>query len=296
MLSTTIRELRDEATIYLIEFGKKYPINLLELTLESSQFKDIYIYERLVSCCYGVALNLQNDVNYLNVFLPKIASSLYEQQFSVEPKASVYNYIVIDSIKHLLDLAVLKGVISFEKDDYQRISNYEFIPPYDWKLPTEEEQYKTKASHERSRPKPIGMDFGIYTIPRLLKRNGEISENEAIANVYKRILELGYIVLEDSENQEKVFRDFYWGNRLSGINGKVDKLGKKYSWIAFFDYAGYLLLIKKLNVFEDFDTENKYFKRLSDVDIDISIPNKNYLLSLRLYNDSLLDKRKTNPN
>jgi hypothetical protein len=294
ILTTTIRELRDKATKFLIEYGIQYPLELLDLAIRFSNFNDIYIYERLVSCCYGVMLICQNDKKYIQEFLPKIANELFELQFSENPKAPKYNYIVLDSIKHLLDFAFENGAIDFSEEEYIRICNYEFVPPFEWLHPTEEQQDSINASYETSWPEPIGMDFGIYTIPRLIRKDKENNRRKAIANVYKRIFELGYEELDLKDSKEEKFKEFVRGHKIYGIDGKVDRLGKKYSWIAFFDYAGYLLLNKKLNVFDKTDNGKKYYSRLADVDIDISLPNTNYDISLRLYNDDLLKFRDSN--
>jgi hypothetical protein len=291
--STNIRELRDLATIYLIEFGKRHPILLLEITEYSSTLKDSYIYERLASCCYGVALILQNDEQYVNEHLPLISRRLYNLQFADNPLASVYNYIVIDSIKHLLDLAIFKNVSDFDEYEIRRFSNYEFLPPYEWTLPTDEQFRLINQSSHMSWPEPIGMDFGIYTIPRLMIQN-HVDDRKAISNVYKRIFELGYRDLEKGDFTDETFREFYRGKSIIGYEGKVDKLGKKYSWKGFFDYAGFLLLNKELNVFEEVDTAKKHYSRLSDVDIDICLPNQNYKFEKRIYNENLLAERDLN--
>lgn len=295
ILSTNIRELRDIATKFFIEYGKKYPLDLLDLTTQFSNLNDIYVYERLVSCCYGVMMIRQIDKRYVQEFLPKIAKELYELQFSESPKAPKYNYIVIDSIKHLLDFAFENGAIDFSKEQYRSINNYEFVPPYEWLPPSEEQQVLINESYETSWPEPIGMDFGIYTIPRLVKKDKENNRRKAIANVYKRIYELGFEQLDSRDSKEEKFKEFIWGHKFYGIEGKVDRLGKKYSWIAFFDYAGYLLLNKKLNVFEKTDNDKKYFSRLGDVDIDVSMPNTNYDINLRLYDSDLFNSRNDNP-
>lgn len=95
-------------------------------------------------------------------------------------------------------------------------------------------------SHETDWPVPIGMDFGIYTIPRLLKEEEDISQREAISHVYKRIYELGYKNLDLIKDE--TFNSFYWGDNLLRRDWSIERLGKKYSWVAFYDYAGVLLI------------------------------------------------------
>lgn len=291
ILSTNIRELRDLSTIFLIEFGEKFPMELLDLTINFSTFNDVYVYERLVSCCYGVMLIKQNNKSYIEENLPKIASELYNIQFSEKPKAPSYNYIVIDSIKHLLDFAILKDVIILNEDQKNRISNYEFFPSHPWVTPNKAQQKLINKSHEMSWPEPIGMDFGIYTIPRLIKQ--EENKRNAIVNVYKRIFELGYQNLDLRDSNDDIFKDFYYGHSYYRSKGKIDRLGKKYSWISFFDYAGYLLLNKKLNVYDTDDVGINCYQRLSDVDIDISLPNKSYDIEVRIYDQNLLERKTT---
>lgn len=290
--ATTIRELRDLATIYLIEFGKKYPIELLELTEYASSLQDSYIYERLSSCCYGVALILQNSEQFIQDSLPVIANRLFELQFSEQAKHSVLNYIVVDSIKHLVDLALSKKVISLSEKELFSLNNYKFPLQNKWINPTEQQSNLISQSHRMSWPEPIGMDFGIYTIPRLIIDDN--NAREAISNVYKRIFELGYKTSDKIEFTDERFRDFYYGNGLLNYEGKVDKLGKKYSWKGFFDFAGVLLLNGELKVFEEY-SGNKQYERLSDVDIDISMPLKNYKLSTRLYLQDLIFNRENDP-
>jgi len=66
------------------------------------------------------------------------------------------------------------------------------------------------------------------------------------------------------------------------------KLGKKYNWKAFFDYAGVLLQQGELNIYNTFGNPTSGFCRLSDVEIDISLPNRNYTISEKFYHDALI--------
>ena len=292
--STTITDLRDEATIYLIEFGKILPLSLLKLTIEASKLKDTYIYERLAGCCYGVALNLQNNPHFVSEQLPQMAEELFSLQFAKDASAPVFNYIVIDSIKHLLDLAILKERITFSEVDLERIAKYEFTAPATWTAPNDEQVEAVMKSRETDWPAPIGMDFGIYTIPRLLKEE-DISQREAISHVYKRIYELGYRNLDLIADEDEMFNNFYWGHNRLRRGWSIERLGKKYSWMAFYDYAGYLLLNKHLNVSET-GTETTYYNRLSDVSIDFSLPLIDYKIDKRLFNENLLQNQTTDPN
>jgi hypothetical protein len=287
--ATTTRDLRDLSTVYLIEFGKKHPLELLALTEYTSSLTDTYIYERLASCCYGVALILQNDERFVRNDLSEFARRLFQLQFAPDASQPVYNYIVIDSIKHLVDLAIYKKVFSVDKSASGSFYNFNFS--FDWSSPTVQQKKLIDQSTDMSWPDPIGMDFAIYTIPRLL--DDGVDRRQAIANVYKRIFELGYQVYKNSEMDDEELRDFYFGSRRFRRDGSVDRLGKKYSWKGFFDFAGFLLQEGKLKIFEKYSGK-KYYQRLSDVDIDVSLPNQDYKLSVRLYDLNLMEDRETN--
>lgn len=289
-LSTTIRSIRDSATIFLIEYGKLYPNRLLTLTVEFVNHADIYIYERLTSACYGVCLRMQNDLHFTENFLSIYAETLYELQFRPNSDYRKLNYIIIDSIKHLVDLAILKGVYYLDETERDRLSNYSF-DAFIWNAPSDEQKELIENSSEMQRPEPIGMDFGIYTIPRLV--DGHEEDFNSMSNIFAKIYEDGYINYGYEEFKDDLFKEFYFGGRVSYIEGKIDRLGKKYSWNAFFAYAGYLLQQGKLDVFESHN-EEKYYRRLSDVDIDISLPNKKYEIEKEIFNHNLLSNRANN--
>src|SRR5690606_36518757 len=105
-------------------FGKKYPFKLLELTEFSTAITDTYIYERMASCCYGVCLNMQNDGDFIQRILPVYAEKFYQLQFASNTRFSVYNYIVIDSVKHIIDLAIWKGVYNLPEDKIGLLNGY----------------------------------------------------------------------------------------------------------------------------------------------------------------------------
>lgn len=285
--ATTIRDLRDLATVYLIEFGKIYPMHLLELATYSVELRDTQIYERLASCCYGVAMILQNDDNFVNNHLWLMARALFQLQFLPESEKSVYNYVVTDSIKHLNDLAVHKGVAELSTDELSILASYKFKVPEPWVNPSEHQIRIIGESDRMHWPEPLGMDFAIYTIPRLI--DDEIVERyDAITNVFKRVFELGYSVSSETDLDDDLFKDFYFGARLFHRDSKVDKLGKKYLWRGFFDYAGALLGQNKLDVFEKY-SGRAYYQRLSDVDIDVCLPNLDYVNEIRIYENDLIN-------
>lgn len=270
ILETTIRELRDKSTRFLLQYFSKHPIQILPIVIEYSSSNRTYIMERLSLVCYGVCLRLQNNESFIQDQLNEIASSLYTLQFSAEPSNPTYNYIVIDSYKHIIDLAILKGVFELNADELDRLSKYLFNK-YDWFEITDEDRTAVPIANNwglSTNPDPLAGDFVHYTIPRLDNRDYE-TRLDNTANIYKEIIRLGYVSDDKSLNDRE--QSFYFGTSLIGGNLKVDRLGKKYSWIAYFNYAGNLLNQNKLGVWSEEDSSfEKHYNRLSDTEIEPS--------------------------
>ena len=267
---TTIRDLRDKSTRFLIRFFERFPHLILDKILEYSNTQRTYIQERLALVCYGVCMRLQNDEPFVQILLKGIAEGLFNLQFASDPTSPTYNYIVIDSYKHIIDLAIYKGVFELSIDDLQRLLDYNFTKD-DWiKLSAEDFDAVNSSIMWKSSPNPdpLSGDFVHYTIPRLDNLDHE-TRNEHTANIYKEIIRLGYV--PDAEELSEKEYSFYGGTSLIGNRSKVDRLGKKYSWMAYFNYAGYLLSKNKLGVWYEESSENeKYYKRLSDTEIEPS--------------------------
>ncbi|MGJ8762293.1 MAG: hypothetical protein ACSHXA_17260 [Polaribacter sp.] len=287
---TTIRDLRDKSTRFLLQYFSSYPSLLLPSINEYSDSNRVYIQERIALVCYGVCLRLQNDKSFVNNYLGEIATSVHELQFTIEPTNPTYNYIVIDSYKHIIDLAIIKEVFVLNEENFKRLANYEFIKN-DWFQINEQDRNAVPIAnnwHLHGKPDPLRGDFVHYTIPRLTNRDSG-NRIEHTAHIYKEIIRLGYI--SDDENFSDKVQSFYNGTSLLGSRLKVDRLGKKYSWIAYFNYAGYLLQQKSLDVWKNEDSAyEKHYERLSDTEIEPSYEENNSIHK-KLVNDDFFVNR-----
>ncbi|WP_161805003.1 hypothetical protein [Lacinutrix mariniflava] len=267
---TTIRDLRDKSTRFLLQYFSSYPTLVLPTINKYSSTNRVYIQERLALVCYGVCLRLQNNEAFVKNNLNEIAPFLYDLQFSEKPVNPSYNYIVIDSYKHIIDLAILKGVFELDESNLKRLAEYEFVKT-DWFEINQEDinAISNSISWQSSpNPDPLSGDFVHYTIPRLSRQNHEATSQHT-AHIYKEIKRLGYIT--DADGLADREQSFYNGSSLLGSRIKVDRLGKKYSWIAYFNYAGYLLGHKELGIWSEKDSSyEKHFQRLSDTEIEPS--------------------------
>lgn len=301
MLETTIRELRDKATLILIRFGEIHPDLIYDKLLAFLSTDRIYVFERLSMVLYGVCLRRQNNSEFVSNNLRYYAENLFVLQFQGAAGNAKYNYNLIDSFKHIIDLAIHKNEFELEPEQSLRLSKYQFDHPETWNEPTEkdfEQVYDIVNDSYRSgdRPDPLKMDFVIYTIPRLIKRDDR-DNHELTAHVFKRIKELGYLTLEVSDRlDDDPEVDFFYGWQPEWFSTKVDRLGKKYSWMAYFDYAGYLLKKGELDVWAPEDTSvTSHYERLSDVEIEVSILKPSAKQALSLIDTNLLSHRNENP-
>ncbi|MFC6861509.1 NACHT domain-containing protein [Zunongwangia atlantica] len=270
LLETTIRDLRDKSTKLLLQYFVTNPDQILTYLIFYSVTNRDYINERLALVAYGICLRLQNNKSFIDNELGKIARKLYNLQFAKEPDQPTYNYIVIDSYKHIIDLAILKGVFELDDSNLLRLANYRFNKDDWFSIDDKDREAVPIATHWSltPNPDPLAGDFVHYTIPRLDNRDYE-TRLDHTANIFKQILRLGYV--SNDENLSKREQSFYNGTSLLGSRVKVDRLGKKYSWIAYFNYAGYLLNQNKLGVWHEENSKyKKHYERLSDTEIEPS--------------------------
>lgn len=291
-LETTIRELRDKTYLILLEYFEQNPNEIFDYVIEYSVSSKPYIYERLVSICYGICLINQNNDEFVNNILKENINRIFELQFGENPKNPVYNYIVIDCIKHLVDFAVFKGVFIVNEEDSDNYNNYRF-ELNNWFEVEGEDIEKVRNIYLNwtmsDNPDPLRGDFVHYTIPRLEESDHNKNTLTNIANIYKHIINLGYVPKSESLSNEEL--KFKRGESIYGVEGKIDRLGKKYSWISFFDYAGFLLNKGRLNVWQNEDSEfEKHYSRLSDVEIEITNP-KPIVYDMKLTNIDLFSHK-----
>lgn len=279
VLSSNIRGLRKDAIHALVRIGEIYPNQIVKSLVTNWNKGDVYIYEGLSIATYGVCLRKQNDDQFVNENLLVFAEELYKLQFDPTSTETVYNIIAINNARQLIILAESKGIstLTLSIRNYYRVRNYEFNDPGNWRTCTLSEcrslQPSFRSGYQHSHISPFNMDFMIYTIPRLLDGvsiNQIINEkHRAVYNIYSRILQYGW----DSADFEEV--EFF--ERHSTLNdSKIDRFGKKYCWLAYFDYAGYLLNQGSLKheIREDeYDDSHGYQTRISDEYLDAGYTN-----------------------
>lgn len=262
-LTSTSRSLRDVATKALYEFAAKRPAEFFTLAMEAVAVSDPYVPERMFAAAYGAVLTTWSDINAVEMreALPRVAREIYHAMFA--PGAThptwhaLYQQYCLGSIAiaRMIDPACLsEDEVAHLLPPFSHLTSpFEGIPQYD------------PAVIERTKRAAIRMDFGNYTIGRLIpqRRNYDDSNPEyqrVLPAIISRMLVLGY----DPDQFESVDRQMNSGPRMGGENYKVDRYGKKYSWIAYFEMWGVRYAQGLLS--------EERSARPSDADIDPTFP------------------------
>ena len=268
LLTSTDRNLRDVATRALYWFGRGEPEALFEETIRSLEINDPYVPERMLAASYGVAMALHvtlQETTFKNKTLLNYAEQLYESLFAKGAKFSTTHCLIRDYSSRTIELAAAYNSNSFSHEKISRST-----PPFtdgglrQWG----ESKYSDKYSHHSG--SPFRMDFENYTIGGLVpdRRNYDYEHKgyrKIRAQILWRIEQLGWSSelfknVDDAIESEKRFP-----SRLGRDERKIERYGKKYSWIAYYEMVGLQNDLETIN-------RNDEGERTSDVDIDPSFP------------------------
>ncbi|MCK5027047.1 MAG: NACHT domain-containing protein [Candidatus Pacebacteria bacterium] len=263
-LTTTDRNIRDKATKSLVIIGEKTPDVLYEHTLKTFEFNDPYVLERQLSACYGVlmrkwAFPKQSFKKHTSNFARKIYDRMFAQR---APNATThilstdYALGIIELAKKINKNCLGRRSVKFLKQ--RDVSSSMVIPKPQW--------IRSKTSELAKHA--MRMDFENYTVGRLVKgrRNYDpkhVEYSGVLKQIKWRIINLGYkkdLFKKIDSNIESI--DF--GRQSRDGVGKIDRYGKKYAWIAFYEIAG----IREAHGL----LSDRYDSRISDCDIDPSFP------------------------
>jgi hypothetical protein len=263
LLTTTVRRLRDRATRALFLLGWTQPALLFEHAMKSLDWNDPYVPERMLAASYGVVMCrwADDEAKDLREALPGFAREIVDKLFLPGAGGLAHHTLISDYALGTVEAARLVDprCIAPEKLKYLE-------PPLDHlPLPfvAPEEVSSTAASDDF---RAIHMDFGNYTLGRLVVDRHNYQNDHEEFNALKRqilgrIYELGY-----SGRFEEIDTKIGRANWSRFNNeGKVDRYGKKYSWIAFFEMYG---MREGAGLLEREGRD----RRTSDADIDPSFP------------------------
>jgi len=237
---------------------------LFSRTLASLTFNDPYVPERMLAASYGVCMALWADPagSSLRAVLPEFARSLVRSMFLPRGKART---------SHVLSQDYALGVIELARRVAPRCIKQEDAPFLVRPLRAIKSPFRSarRISEEEAEQAKFAfrMDFENYTLGRLVPDRGNYQYDHGDYRAVRRqvlwrVQDLGY----RTETFEQIDRRIAEMNSISRQSdpSQVDRYGKKYSWIAFFEMYGVRLDAGRLGEWRG--------DRPSDVDVDPSFP------------------------
>ncbi|MBC1802171.1 ATP-binding protein [Listeria booriae] len=258
-LTLNDRTLRDTATKAIIRLLIEFPNNIIPYFNKMKCIDDPYVLERIYAILFGVVVKI--DLTHIG---KELAINIYETIFNTE---NVYPHIL------LRDYA--KQTIKYLETKVENLSDYidenKIQPPYnsDWyniKITNEDidnlsETYAKKSRSadsafsaitssmitEHGRGTGMYGDFGRYTFGSGVSDWSNQFNDQDLSNLaIIRILELGYSPEHHGEYDYN-FRSY------DRHDHKMERIGKKYQWIAFHE-----LLAKLTDNFPTYNEEIIY--------------------------------------
>jgi hypothetical protein len=258
LLTSSVRQLRDQATRALYWFGRSDPKGLFDLTIESLTINDSYVGERMLAASYGVVMTHQHaDVEFgalLQPFLIQLANALIGES-ATTPTA------------HYLARTYVRGIVDFAHKFYGTSVPDSLRGNWSFAMPPAVTPIPKSDGRAAEVGRTLHMDFENYTLGHLFRDRSNYQSNHqghqnAAAYVRGVVWSLGWREATfdalDREIAEDAYRHSGRGNRPP-----TERYGKKYGWIGFFTLASLL---------EAAGHSLGEIGRLSDVDIDPSFP------------------------
>ena len=264
LLTSTVLELRDLATMAVYWFGRGDPKALFDMTLESLSLNDKYIPERMLAASYGVAMAYWAEPSGATSHqaISHFARGLYERMFAPDAQYFTAHVLVQDYALSAIELALRVDPRTLNEEQLARTRR----PLKQVESPFAEANAVTDLEFEGV-DTAFRMDFENYTLGRLVegRTNYDYSHkdySDIRRQVRWRVGHLGFSNEQFAE-VDGLIDNASWHSR--GDRAKVERYGKKYSWVAFFEMYGVRLSQGLLPTWAEHD-------RPSDSDIDPSFP------------------------
>lgn len=257
-LTTNCHKLRFLITKALFLYAQKQPIEFVELLKTSFSINDLYVPERMLAVAYGLVLvnHIPHPSDDHKNLILEIANAVWNSFFSSNPILKTPHINIRYYSQRIIEIASKLYPKYFKK-------NIDIIySPYGI----------TKTDIDRwgkvtGWSGPMQMDFSNYTIGSLIRDGHSYSDPELKQRVrgyiMQRITDLGWNetrfgVIDNNINR---FSDYSRHND----SDKIDRFGKKYSWIAYYEVAG--ILQDNALIYDEYD---KW--RPAGIDIDPTFP------------------------
>jgi hypothetical protein len=265
VLTTVVRSDRDLATKALVLIGESFPEVLFAHVVTSLEFNDPYVPERMLAAAYGTTLSLV-DSKSAPTFRPLLgdfAKTLYRKMFGHSANNATHHTLMRDYALGIIQIAQHANCVALPKTAGRNLA----MP-----FPNTRTTFASEITPDPAVQEAIGhaidMEFGNSTIGGLIPKRANYDDKnpdyvQVRAKIEKRIFDLGYRA-ERFQEAESEISNTYWNARDQET---VDRYGKKYSWIAFFEMRGEREATKNL-------PDWRLGERTSDCGVDPSFPKR----------------------
>jgi hypothetical protein len=265
VLTTVVRSDRDLATKALVLIGEKFPEVLFAHVLVSLGFNDPYVPERMLAAAYGTTLSLVDSVaaSTFRPLLGDLAKTLYRRMFGSGARYATHHTLMRDYALGIIETAQRARCVTLPRTARRNLR----LP-----FPNTPSTFASDGAPDPAVKEAIGhaihMDFGNYTIGRLVPNRANYDDKkpdyvQVRAKIEHRIFDLGYRA-ERFKGVDTEIGNMSWNAR---DQEKVDRYGKKYSWIAYFEMWGEREAVRKL-------PDWRLRERTSDCGVDPSFPKR----------------------
>ena len=241
VLTSTIRNLRDVATRAFYWYGRKFTKRFFELMENTLAINDPYISERMLAAGYGISMALQFEFfqgKCKQAVLTLEGQNMYNLMFKLNAPHATTHILSRDYALGIIKIAMNCDADCLTPDQRLRISE----PFVDGGIRHWEKSEERDTESYREGSMPVHMDFRNYTLGSLIPERGNYDDDNPhfknlLANFFWRLYDLGYSH-SDFAQIDKEIHLHNWAAEKS-TDGKIDRYGKKYSWIVFFELAGF---------------------------------------------------------
>lgn len=287
LLTTTIHNLRDRVTRALYWFGRGDPAALFEFTVGAVDINDPYVFERMLAASYGVAMAAHCDSRrseIREVILPEHARQIFCLLFKEGATYRTTHLLTREYGRRFIELALLYNRKLLSADELIRLR-----PPYSDPGRISWQEVKASEDEISREESPFRMDFENYSLGHLVEGRSNYDYKHAgyrkvHAQVLWRVQQLGWTPERFERIDDAIDNSRRSYSRTSDEHEKIDRYGKKYSWIAYFELGGWLKDQGLLN--KNWDEDRPW-----DLDIDPSFPSpmaEHQVISVDLLGDQNL--------
>ena len=240
-LVSTNGKVRDLATRAIYWYGRGDVGALFDSTIESLGINDRYVSERMLAASYGVAMSVRSsemEGGGGKDVLARFGRGIFDGMFAKSARFGTTHVLAREYGRRTVELAAscMEGLLTGE----EAICMADAGPGaavFSWG-----ENYRLDDVDRRGES-PFHMDFENYSIGSLVPGRGsyDYSNDEyrkVRAQLLWRVEDIGWTHEEFGAIDREIGKQQWRSGSREGEAGKVDRYGKKYSWMAYFELAG----------------------------------------------------------